>query len=340
MRSLILCSFSLLLLIPARAQKAEEDFQIALPEQKVANSLYNNIEFLDGREDTSHLGIVQLGAFNRKAKVVPAQSLGSQITNIFNQLIDPSARDGELLFYLRQLSFAEITGATSEKGYCYLRAVLFAKQNGAYKEVSKVDTVVFVKSMDVTRALFRNGSKAINEFISASLTVPASDPQLYSYADIIKLDSLEKRRLAAYNTDKFADGVYQTYSAFSKQLPDVTDINVKTNKNGFPESVRAANAEGKGEKIKAKDIYALVYKGKPYIATDYGYYPLNKEEDDFYFTGKAKVQPSTASVVAASAFFGILGGLLVSATSDALFEMKIDHASGGFIRLREVSISL
>ncbi|HEX8462580.1 MAG TPA: hypothetical protein VF623_14165, partial [Segetibacter sp.] len=76
--------------------------------------------------------------------------------------------------------------------------------------------------------------------------------------------------------------------------------------------------------------------GQAYIATDYGFYPLRKINSDYHFTGKAKVQANTGDVIAASLFFGILGGLIASSNSDATFDMKLDHINGGFIRLKEV----
>ncbi len=48
--------------LPQR-KKLPKIFEIELPEQKIANSLYNNIEYIDSRYDTSNMGIVQLGAF-------------------------------------------------------------------------------------------------------------------------------------------------------------------------------------------------------------------------------------------------------------------------------------
>ncbi|MEO6219895.1 MAG: hypothetical protein ABIO81_05670 [Ginsengibacter sp.] len=88
-------------------------------------------------------------------------------------------------------------------------------------------------------------------------------------------------------------------------------------------------------KVKAKDVYAIVYNGQPFIATEYGYYLLQKINEDFFFTGKAKVSAKTGDVIAASLFFGILGGLIAS-DSESIFEMKIDHSNGGFIRMKEI----
>src|SRR5699024_1776464 len=67
---LILCSFSV------NAQNKSEIFRLPSPDLKVSNSLYHSIRLLDIRKDTSHYGILQKGAFNRKAEVVAEPALG------------------------------------------------------------------------------------------------------------------------------------------------------------------------------------------------------------------------------------------------------------------------
>src|SRR5688572_14940293 len=91
------------------AQNRTEDFEITLPKQRISNNQYNSIAFIDTRYDTTHMGIVQLGAFNKKAKVYPKVPMATQLTNVVNALADSGANNGELLFQLRQFSFAEIT---------------------------------------------------------------------------------------------------------------------------------------------------------------------------------------------------------------------------------------
>ena len=315
------------------SQNRAEDFEISLPEIKISNSLYKTIHCIDSRHDTTYMGIVQLGAFNKKARVVPEIPFCVQLTNLVSALIDNSAKEGELLFQLRQLSFAEITGAMSEKGYCYLRASIYSKANNRYQKLNSIDTVILIKTMDVTRALFRNGSKTITDFISKSLLKSPADLNDYSFNDIINIDSIEKRKITVYNTAVLSDGLYENYQSFMNQVPD-KKITVEMKKQNISQ-VKTIDQDGKSEKVKAKDIYAIVHNGQPYIATDYGYYPLQKTGDDFFFTGKAKVSANTGDVIAASFFFGIIGGLIAS-DAEAVFDMKLDHMNGGFIRLREI----
>ncbi len=321
----------------AFSQKAKEDFKLSIPEQKVPGSLYNKIKFIDSRYDTSNFGIVQLGAFNRKARVIPEKHLSLQLSDVLAALIDSSAKDGELLLYVTQFNFAEVTGAMSEKGYCYVRAILYSLDGDRYKKLSGIDTVVLIKAMDVTRALFRHGSKLVTGLISQNLLQSPGNTESYSYNEVLRMDSIEKSKLKLYNATEYTDGIYTSYETFRDQLPD-KQATVEM-KNGGISSVKTAGESGKMEKIKSKNMYAVVYQGAPFIATEFGYYPLYKRNDDFYFTGRAKTAASTGDVVAASLFFGVIGGLIASGTADATFEMKIDHVNGGFIRLREIKTS-
>jgi len=323
-------------LFQAEAQKRrEEKYTIALPEQKIPDSRYNSLQFVDGRADTSGMGIVQLGAFNKKAFVVPETPLDQQFHTIFGQLTDASAKQGECIFLLRQLSFAEITKAMSERGYCYLRATMFAKAGEGYQKINDIDTVVVIKAFDVTKAMFRQGSQSICEFIGQNLQKAPEAEHLYSLADIHALDSVEKRLIPVYNTDTYTEGVYKTWEAFKQQKPEITGATIELDNEG-QYVVKVINEKGKKEKIRSKELYGMVYQGKPYIATEFGYYPLDKKTDNFYFTGKTRVAASQGDIMAASMFFGLLGGLLASQPVEAVFEMKVDHVSGGFIRLREV----
>jgi hypothetical protein len=187
--------------------------------------------------------------------------------------------------------------------------------------------------MDVTRALLRNGSRLITNFIATSLWKEPVDSVAYGFNDILHMDSIEKRKIVLYNTTIFADGLYTSYASFMNQVPD-KQVTIDE-KKGKISSVKMTAENGEMLKVKRKDVYAIVYKGQPYIATEYDYYPLEKRDDDFYFTGKAKVTADQGAVMAASFFFGIIGGLIAS-DADASFEMRIEHSNGGFIRLREI----
>lgn len=328
----LLCIFTLLIFTHLFSQRFTEDFEISLPDQKVEHSLYKTIECIDSRYDTTFVGIIQLGAFNKKAKVIPKIPLSVQLQNVLNSLTDTSSKDGELLFQLRQFNFAELTGVTSEKGYCYLRADLYTKGSAGYQKISSIDTVIFIKAIDVTRSLFRRASKTITNFIAGNLLQESSDSNYYSLNEVIKMDSIEKRKIKVYNTLKYTDGLYLTYQSFKDQVPD-KQIIVEMENNKVV-SMNILNKKGKEVLLKTKDAYAIVVEGKPFISTDYGFYLMKKIDDDFKFVGRAQTNARAGDVIAASFFFGVMGGVIATNAS-AVFEMKIDHISGGLIRLRE-----
>lgn len=336
-RSAISFALLLMLAVKTNAQNKKTYFEINTPGQKIAGSLYRSIRLLDARSDTSNFGIVQTGAFNAKSTVVAKDDFQQQLQNILTALTDSSAKDGQLLLQLRQFSFAEITGAMSEKGYCFLRANLFVQTGNEYRMLNSIDSVIAFNSFDVTRKLLKKGSETITGFIANNLTASVADTMRYSYDDIVNIDSIEKNRILLYQADHYQEGVYKNYEAFKKQLPQYKDMIVKMGDSSI-KNVRVKYEDETIEKIKSKDIYAVVYKGTPYIATSYGYYPLTKKGNDFFFTGQAKVAANAADMFAASFFFGIIGGLLASNDS-AVFEMKIDHLNGGFIHLREIPVT-
>ena len=150
-----------------------------------------------------------------------------------------------------------------------------------------------------------------------------------------KIDSIEKNKLPLYTSNTLTDGIYYNFRSFVNQQPDETGISATFDKKGKPQRISYTNKKGQKVEIESRFIYAFVHEGKPYVSGEFSCYPLEKRGDDFYFTGKA-VDAKSSDVAMATAFFGIIGGLMASSAT-SVFEMKIDHLSGGFIRIKEVN---
>lgn len=316
------------------AQTRTQNFELTVPEKKISNSLYNKIRLIDARHDTSSVGIIQRGLLNEKVKLLPKSPLAQQLTDILSAMIDSSAGSGELLLQVRQFNLAEITGSFSETGYCYLRAGLFSHVNGNYQVLDRIDSVIVVKKgTDVTNSLLKKGSQVLTGFISRNLLNAPSNATLYSYHDVLHIDSIEKINLPVYQASSFTDGAYKSFNSFVNQTPE-HPVEAKI-KNGKLAGVKLVMEKGKPQVPVAKSLYAVVFNGLPYISTEYGYYRLTRADGDFYFIGKAKSTANSGEVMVASMLFGVIGGLIAS-SADATFEMKIDHINGGFIRLQEI----
>ncbi|PJJ79855.1 hypothetical protein [Mucilaginibacter auburnensis] len=316
----------------AKAQKIEQ-FSLIRPEYKVANSLYKTINFIDSRNDTSTLGIVQTGAFNRQALVVAKDGLGNQIKNVLADLTDSTAANGELLLQLRLYNLAEVTSSFSEKGYFKLYAHLFAKVDNGYSIINSVDTLVVMSAMDVTNALLKAGSNVLTDFIANNLTNKPQSKASFPYSYIVNIDRAEKKQLRLYTADTFTDGVYYRYRSFKDQIPDgevvvegdsISDGNIKV-----------YDAKRKLKNLNPANAYAVVFKGKPYITNTFGYHPVYRRDDDVFFNGRISIyrNASAGTVIAMSALFGIAGGLIASSGTNDLYdgEVKIDYLTGEFI---------
>lgn len=317
-----------------QAQKIEE-FSFTKPGYKIPYSLYNSITFIDSRRDTSTLGIIQTGAFNRQALVVAKGGLGNQVKNIVALFTDSTATKNELLLQLRMYNLAEVTSGFSEKGYFKLYAHLFAKADNGYSKVADIDTLVKLSSgMDVSNALLQTSSNVFSDFIANNLTSKPLSSATYSYNYILKIDSVEKSRLKIYTTDTYTDGVYYRYSSFSDQIPDGEIVVEGDSLRG--DNVKIYDAKRKLKKLPLANAYAIVYKGKPYLSNLFGFSPMYKRNNDLFFNGRISIyrNASSGGVIAAGALFGLVGALAVSAAGSSDIydgEIKIDYLTGEFV---------
>lgn len=323
------------------AQKRTEDFQISIPDNRSIKSSYKKINLIDVRPDTTNIGIIQKGAFNTKARVIPSVPLKTQIQNLLTSIVSKDSGDGELLLYLKQFYFAEVTGAMSEKGYCYLQAYLFSKNDeGKFQLLDKVDSVIVHSSMDVTKATMKKGSELISNFIIKNAYQKKNTNDSFTYEQVKNYDKIVKQDLPLYNNDKLRDGLYVDFKNFKEQnTSEVSLAKIKTTPDGSKAFKIFTNADGKEKEIRNKsDYYAIVFEGIPYIYSnmDHAFTRMEKNQNDgdFYFKAKAKATAKTGNVIAAAAFFGIIGGL-IAADANSEFEMKLDYLNGGFIPIKE-----
>jgi len=316
------------------AQDLTRFFEIVPPKHKnkIGGSLYNSIEFLDSRSDSALIGLANVGLLkNREAKLVCKTPVQPQLQRLLDSLIDPTAKTGELLFQLRDFTFAETMGAR----YCYLIANLYAIEKDGYRPLLSLDTVMVITVSDVVGTINLGGNFLLADFIRKALTLEATDSVIYSAGDLTNIDSIERRQIPLYNTTTYVDGLYLTYSSFSKQLPDRQAM-IEAKKDGSISSVRVLDEQAKKVKLKSKNVYAVVYKGKPFIATEYGFYPLEIVGDNFFFTGDVRIAATNAEVSGGQFAMGLIGAWAASKGSEETFDMIIDHQNGNFIHLRHI----
>ena len=307
-------------------------FGFTTPRNKPVKSLYNTIDFLDSRQDTSMIGVLGFTDSGGIARLVLASPVLPQLTNMLHALSIAPAGDGRLLLQLKRFSFAEKEGAR----YCYLSAILYAHKDGRFTQLSSLDTTLVIRASFVRGELVKEASAMLGSFMAKSIVLaPVAGAPYFDSTDLARIDSIRKRQIPVYNANAFTDGFYSDYAAFMYQMPDLKGFVYKRKAGGIDFKVHDNKWTNSGD----KHIFAFVYNGTPYIVTHVGFYPLRKQDDDFYFTGVLRVAASerkrTGSEVLGYMAFGVLGAVVANGiTSDrANYRVLIDYATGEFIHL-------
>jgi hypothetical protein len=317
-----------LLLLPCTSlfsQDLSSIFQLTAPPRKPVRSLYKMIAFFDSRQDTT-IGTYLSGPDNKVVKLILKTTIQPQLVNILNAYTDAGSGNGAILFQLKRFSFAE----PARTRYCYLSAAIYALKDAGYAKLASLDTtLVLTSAAEFPSVLVQEGNQVIDDFIAKAILLPATDAVVYSYDDLVHIDSVEKRRIPVYNTNSYTEGLYGTYSSFMNQRPDVRG-EVKEKSDGKL-SVRILDPKWEDPKGLVH-IFAVVYKGVPYVVTHYGDYPLQKQNDDFYFTGKLRITPATDGKAGVDVSSGLMGVLPTADKAD--YRVLLDHTNGEFIHLQ------
>ena len=325
----------LLLYAVSFSQERTKDYVIPLPNSRLTNYIYNDIDFIDSRSDTIQIGFVQVGAFNAKARLILSNPLRVQLKNIVKHLTDSiSKNESKLLFQLRKLNFAELT-TKNEHGYFSLRANLYVCKGNLCQKLLFIDTSIVIQSSDVTKPLLKAGGNIITDFIAKGLSKKSLDSIYYSISDIRKIDSIDKQKLNLYTTKKYTEGIYRNYRSFSNQLnamPLVFDSSGGKSKI----AIKTKDENGAIINIDSKKVYAFTHNNQLYIATEFGYYPLIKKDNNFYFTGKARVSADIGEMFLGGLLLGGWGVGLAAENNSAVFEMKLDYIDGSFMKIKEI----
>lgn len=311
----------------AQTEKTE-DFNIEKPAY-TTQSNFSHLQIIDSRKDTASYGIVQKGVFNRNSLVKPKIPIAVQLENIFNSLKanDGAAPKDTLVLQLRDMKFAEVTEIGKETGYFYLRANAYLKKGDSYSEVNSTDIIETVEAMDVTQKNYKNASRIINDFMGKAMSSKASPDRTFTAEQVARIDYVEKQAIPLYAAEKLTNGIYTNYYGFKDQVPTYTDFKVERNKKGEIKDVKFLDYNGKYASIASDRMYGFVENGTPYIATEYGCYPLVKREGDYFYKGKVKVAGNVAITVSLTVMYAMIGGVVISDNTH-MYEIMIDHISG------------
>ncbi len=317
------------------SQEKTKYFQLNAPTKKITKSYYSNVKFIDNREDTANFGVVRIGALNKEAAVITPIGIGEQLNQLLFELNPENAGKGEILFQLRKLKFIEKAEGLKEFGYCFFRANIYTYSENKYRQIAIIDTFLTVESRDVTKLIFEKADKTIVQFFLNSLANDTSNTAAYTREEIANIDEVEKQKIKLYNVDVLADGIYTTFQTFKDQTPDFTLFSI-TFEDGEISEIKAKNKNGNVKKMKSEHVYAIVNKGKPYISAEFGFYPLIKNNNDFYFIGDDKQHYLKGQIVKSGSILDPTEYVYSPLPLTSQYEIKVDHLNGKFMRVKEI----
>jgi len=316
----------------APAQQPVHYVELTPPKHKVNGSLYRHIEFMDSRPDTFLIGPIQIGPFgNIDARLVFKDPTQPRLQQFMAGFVDSTAQDGTLLLQLRDLSFAE----PIKVRYLFIKATLYARTDSGYRKLSTLDVTNVLDGGGLALTVNSVINNQLDGLIAAALKKPPTDTATYALTDIARIDSVEEHALPLYTAGSFVDGIYLRYKSFGKQVPDEQGT-VKAKKDGTISSVYIVDTASNKIKLRPKDLYAVVYKGKPYIATEYGFYPLERVRDNFFFTGDIRVAANSTDYLLGFGMTGLVGVFVASRGYEETYDLLIDPLNGNFIHLRQI----
>jgi hypothetical protein len=326
----VLCGFTFL------AQDKVKYFELEYNGSRVENCLYNSVKFLDSREDTSNFGTVRLGMLDKEVSVVSKESFETQLGVLLTKMSGEIPGNSPIVFQLRRLKFVEKAEAGKGFGYCFFRASIFSSAGSNYKLISAIDTFMIVESKkEVTKQIIDYANRTIVNFVSSALVKEPISNSSFSMYELVKMDSIEKAKIKVYTTDEYVNGIYRTFESFKDQTPDYTLFSI-TFEDGEISEIKAKNDKNRLRTISSEEVYAIVNNGKPYISAEFGYYPLVKNNNDFYFIGDDKVNYIKAQVVKSNSIFNPTEYVYTPLPITTQFEIKIDHKNGKFMRVKEI----
>ena len=126
--------------------------------------------------------------------------------------------------------------------------------------------------------------------LSFLYSVQGSAQQVYELADVTKttrrIDTLPKTAMPVYKVLNLEEGMYRTYAAFAIQKPDAPIVGI-VDKDRLRKAWYLTPDNDKGALIPPSTIYAVVFKGTPYISTQWGYFPTYRKNGDYIFSGSS-----------------------------------------------------
>ncbi|RFS23411.1 hypothetical protein DVR12_10370 [Chitinophaga silvatica] len=265
--------------------------------------------------DTTRMGFLQVGMFNKKAEAVPDKPFSTYFQEYANAAFGNTVAAGEptLLWIIEDLRIGERTGAMSEKAFTRLKATAYVSSDGKqFIPLASSDNAFQNGGMDVTHKHKSNIAKAFKELYLLSvskLDAVLADKQLASFSYDEIMAQYERKRNIPVLTQKLNDGVYFSFNDFRENKPSITNFEVSEKKGA---AVSAVESDGSKRILAA--YWCIVKDGAILKKQDRKLLPLDRDGYGFTISSYiADYKHRNNQILTGAVIGGLAGGLISGA---------------------------
>lgn len=270
---------------------------------------------VDSRADKKNLGVVQVGAYNKKFPVLNDAPLDSIMQKLIGSKIQDELTGKSILLNIRLFNFAETTKSMKEYGYVRFRAELYQTFPEYFTELGTIDTLITISFIDVTNKMMKESFKVIENWVRTSMNIAPDTTKKISLTTIKKRDEIEKKEMPLYRGKPLINGIYQTYEELVNVEPGITKVEISYN----AESKKMLAKMPESNQIKfltSKQGYAVAYNNALFILTPEGVSQAYPKDGFIHF--KAKYNRDYSKEI-----------------DNTLITYKIDHLNGAWLPVSE-----
>lgn len=212
--------------------------------------------------DSSWLGFAQVGMANKKirAHFDTSMQLALQqfVDKQYSSYYTPSG--GKMLWVINDLRINERTFMSSERAYVYLSANAYlAGEDGMYRELARVDTVLQRGGLDVTGRHEANIGEVLHLLFVKSIGGTTGGEKM---SRLSVLATEEARYNLPILTDyRLQEGVYTSFKEFKNNAPSIRSYIVKPQKRG---KVAVYQVLEDGKEIEVEKVWGLCHQNELY----------------------------------------------------------------------------
>jgi hypothetical protein len=321
----------LLLLIIPETLLCQELYTISLKKKSLNTQLLNFkiSEIIDARKDKNIVGVIQRGLKNKKDLAVFESPGLQEISELLQRSgVVSENSDSSIVIRVNTLYITELSRSLNESAKAELGIDFFTKlSDGTYQYISTDYSTFETRMFDVTSLHTDNIVKVIElSFSKFSKSKPQVLDKIVNYQDLIDPDfSLITKQLPILTDTVYLNGYYASFNEFIENSPSI-DIGCKIRLD------QGVKIKCSGEPDKMVDgIYGFAKDNKLFVLFHNDFYPLEREEDIFFFKGPKVIGPGSQAVKRGWLVAGA-AGVAVASSYSGYKDIYVIELSNGRIK--------